>query len=58
MKMPIIGAVILVLVLGVLFVITGGLESLNSETEVTDDQPAIVEPADAPQEPGNKNFNL
>lgn len=58
MKMALIGGAILAVVLAVLFVLTGGLQSTETEDEQNGEQPMVVEPADAPQEPGNKNFNL
>jgi hypothetical protein len=60
MKMSIIGAVLLVIVLAVLYVVTGGLKSSNTEQEVNGQPEAVVvEPAPADAQPtGNKNFNL
>lgn len=58
MKMALIGGAILVVVLAVLFVLTGGLQSTETEDELSSEQPMVVEPAATPQEPGNKNFNL
>ncbi len=57
MKMAIIGGILLVIVLAVLFVVTGGLQS-NEAEEVNGDGPVVVEPANTPPAPGNKNFNL
>jgi hypothetical protein len=61
MKMRIIGAVVLMLVLGLLYVLTGGLQSSDStEPEMNGEPEAVlVEPVPADAQPaGNKNFNL
>ena len=60
MKMTAIGALVLVVVLAVLYVATGGLKSDKASTEQeVNGEPAavVVEPADAAPA-GNKNFNL
>lgn len=54
MKMAIIGAVLLVLVLGMLFIITEGAQSTNDEPGMRTD-PLLEQNT---QPPSNKNFNL
>lgn len=59
MKMTIIGAVLLILVLAILYVVTGGLQSTETEAQVVGEPEAVVvDPATPAQEPGNKQFNF